>query len=80
MQLLGFLKNVVTFTLSCFPSNRPLGGGEGTSYDGLCGEAPLEKGIFFSLQVYERVEISLAEVIKGVGKSAIWVFNRAQKG
>ena len=46
----------------------------------VCGEAPLEKGIFFSLQVYERVEISLAEVIKGVGKSAIWVFHRAQKG
>ena len=34
----------------------------GTSYDGLYGEAPREKGIFFSLQVCERVGISLVEV------------------
>lgn len=38
------------------------------------------KKVSFSASRYERVEISLAEVIKGVGKSAIWVFNRAQKG
>ena len=37
-------------------------GGGGTSYDGLYGEAPREKGIFFSLQVCERVGISLVEV------------------
>ena len=50
------------------------------AYDGLCREAPLEKDIFFRLQVYERVEISLAEVIKGVRKSVIWACHRAQKG
>ena len=31
------------------------------------------QGIFFRLQVYERVEISLAEVYERVGKSVIWV-------
>ena len=34
----------------------------GTTYDGLYGEAPPERGIFFRLQVYERVGISLDEV------------------
>ena len=38
------------------------GGGGGTSYDGLYWEAPREKGIFFSLQVCERVGILLVEV------------------
>ena len=37
-------------------------------------------GIFFRLQVYERVRISLVEVYKRVEKSVIWVFERAQKG
>ena len=37
-------------------------GVEGTPYDGLYGEAPPERGIFFRLQVYERVGISLDEV------------------
>ena len=32
-----------------------------TPYDGLYGEAPPERGIFFRLQVYERVGISLDE-------------------
>ena len=36
----------------------------GTPYDGLYGEAPPERGIFFRLQVYERVGISLDEVYK----------------
>ena len=57
----------------------PAGGG-GTPYDGLYGEAPPERGIFFRLQVYERVGISLVEVYKRVGKSVIWVCKRAQKG
>ena len=35
---------------------------EGAPYDGLYGEAPPERGIFFRLQVYERVGISLDEV------------------
>ena len=46
------------------------GGGEGgTPYSGLYGEAPLERGTFLRLQVYERVGISQVEVYKGVGKS-----------
>ena len=52
----------------------------GTPYDDLSGEAPPESGIFFSLQVYERVGISLVKVYKKVGKSVIWVCIRAQKG
>ena len=35
---------------------------EGTPYDSLYVEAPLERGIFFRPQVYERI-----------GKSVIWV-------
>ena len=42
--------------------------GRGTTYVGLYGEAPPERGIFFRLQVYERVEISLVDVSKRVGK------------
>ena len=54
--------------------------GEGSPYNGLYGEALPERGIFFKLQVYERVGISLVEVYKRVGKSVIWVCERAQKG
>ena len=32
---------------------------EGNHYDGLYGEALPERGTFFTLEVYERVEISL---------------------
>ena len=56
----------------------PPPGGEGTSYDGLCREASPERGIFFRLLVNERVGILLAEVYKRVGKSVIWVCERAQ--
>ena len=38
----------------------------GTPYDGLYGEVPPERSIFFRLQVYERVGISLDEVSKRV--------------
>ena len=44
---------------------RSPGRGEGTTYDGLYGEAPPERGIFFRPQVYERVGISLVEYING---------------
>ena len=54
-------------------------GGGGTPYNGLYGEAPPKRGIFFRLQVYERVGISLVEVYKRVGKSVIWVCDRAQR-
>ena len=33
-----------------------------TPYNGLYGEAPLERGTFFRLEVYKRVGISRAEV------------------
>ena len=46
----------------------------GTPYDSLYGEAPPERGIFFRLQVYERVGISLVGVCKRGGKSVIWVY------
>ena len=36
-------------------------GAGGPLYDSIYVEAPHERGIFFRLQVYERVEISLAE-------------------
>ena len=42
-------------------------------------EAQPDRGIFFGLQVYERVGISLVEVYKRMGKSVIWVCEKAQK-
>ena len=33
----------------------------------LCGEAQRKRGVFFRLQVYKRVGISLVEVYKRVG-------------
>ena len=42
-------------------------GGGGSFYDSLYREAPPERGIFSSLQAYERV-----------GKFVIWVCKRAQ--
>ena len=47
------------------------GGGVGTPYIGLYGEAPSERDTFFRLQVYERVGISRPEVYESVGKSVI---------
>jgi len=52
-------------------------GGGGTPYGGLYREASPERSIFFRLQVYERVGISLVEVYERVGNS---VCERAQKG
>ena len=49
----------------------------GTPYNGLYGEAPLDRGIFVRLQVYERVGISLDAVYERVRKSVNWVFERA---
>ena len=51
----------------------------GTPHDGLYGEAQPERGNFFRLLVCERVGTTLAEVYKRVGKSVIWVCERAQK-
>ena len=44
------------------------GGGGGTPYNGLYGEAPPERSTFFRLQVYKRVGISQVEEHKRVGK------------
>ena len=55
------------------------GGGVGgnTSYNGLNGEAPPARGIFFRLhKVYERVGISLTVLDERVGKSVISVVRR----
>ena len=51
----------------------------GIPYNGLYGEAAPERGIFFRLQVYERVGNLLGEVHKRVEESAIWVSEKAQK-
>ena len=50
---------------------KPGGGGGGTPYNGLYGEAPPGKGTFFRPQVYERVGISQNEVYKRVRKLVI---------
>ena len=59
------------------------GGGGGLlhtmPYRDLYGEAPPERGIFFRLQVYERVGISLVEVYIRIGKSVVWVCERAKR-
>ena len=54
--------------LVCNHVTSPGRGGGGTPYVGLYEEAPPERGIFSRLQVYERV-----------GKSVIWVCEKAQK-
>ena len=53
--------------------------GGGTPYNGLYGEAPLDRDTFFRLQVYERVEILLITVYERVGKSVNWVCERVQR-
>ena len=54
MMMVNFLKPVV----------RAGGGGRGTPYDGHKGRLHPKGGIFFKLQVYERVGISLVEEYK----------------
>ena len=50
-----------------------------TPFNGLNGEAAHERGTFFRLQVYESVGILLVVVYERVGKSVIWVCERAQR-
>ena len=69
--------STVSFT-SLVGSSYQLPGGD-NAYDGLYGQAPPEKGTFFRLQVYERGGISLGEVHKRLGKSVLWVCERAQR-
>ena len=56
-----------------------VGGGGGTPYQGLYGEALPKRGIFFRLQVYKRVGILLVGVNERAGKCLIWVCERAQR-
>ena len=55
------------------------GGGGAAPYNGLYGEATPENGIFFRLQVYERVGTLLVEVYEREGKSVMRVCERAQR-
>ena len=59
---------------------REGGGGGVLPMMAYSGRLRPKRGIFFSLQVYERVGISLVEVYKRLGKSVILVCKRAQKG
>ena len=51
----------------CVAESRDTISPGGAPYDGLYREAPPEMGIFFRLQVYEGVGISLNEVYKRLG-------------
>lgn len=56
------------------------GGGEGSSYDGLYGEAPLERDIFLRLHVYERrVGISLVDKKGNLSLGYVKVPKRANR-
>ena len=59
-----------------WPGGGVLGG---TPYHGLYREVPPERGVLFRLQVYERVEISLDEVHKRVGKSEFYGLKKSRK-
>ena len=65
-------------TVGFFPQNRKRVAQE--SYAASYGEAPPKRGTFLRLCVYERVEISLAEMFKRVRKSVNSVCKKAQKG
>ena len=56
-----------SFTSLVGSSYKLPGRGGGTPYDGLYGQAPPERGIFFRLHVYERGGISLVRYIKDQG-------------
>ena len=68
---LQYKKNY-TYKVTLLKSNLRLhpGGGGGTPYIGLYGEALPKRGTFFRLQVYKGVGISQVEVYKRVGQSA----------
>ena len=58
--------------------NKHSGVPRGTPYNGQYGEAPSQRGIFYTLQVYERVEISRIEVYERVEISRIEVYKRVE--
>ena len=52
---------------------------EGTPYDSLYWDPSPDRGVFFRLQMHERVGISLVEVYKRVEKYVIWTSKRGTK-
>ena len=56
-----------------------VGGGVGTPYNGLYGEAPTERGTFFMLQVYERVGLLLVLFLAERFSLGVPVFPSLQK-
>ena len=59
--------HVPIMSISSLPFAIYARGGGRTPYDGLYGEAPPERGIFFRPQVYKSVGVSLVEVDKCQG-------------
>ena len=64
---------------NCVPTPLPGEGEEVTPYNGLYGEAPPQRGTFFSLQVNEMLGISLVEVYECVGKYVISSVKRLKR-
>ena len=62
---------LIYHTITCSSGRWVGGGGRSIPYNGQYGEAPSERGTFFTFQVYKRVGISQVEVYKRVGKSVI---------
>ena len=85
MKLVCFLfsisrRLVLFFYHTAFYLDAQTRRGGGTPSNSLYEEGPPERGTFFRLQVYDRVEILLFEVYGRVGRSVIWVCERALKG
>ena len=74
---------LIIFICTCEPCNcvptPPPRGGEVTPFNGLYGEAPPQRGTFFSLQVNEILGISIVEVYECVGKYAILSVKRLKR-
>ena len=84
MKLVCFLfsisrRLVLFFYHTAFYLDAQTRRGGGTPSNSLYEEGPPERGTFFRLQVYDRVEILLFEVYGRVGRSVIWVCERAQR-
>ena len=78
---LQLMSKPVTIKLTQVNNRNRLENQGDSPYNGLYGEAPPERGIFFMASgQYERVGILLVEVYERVAKSVIWVCKRARKG
>ena len=78
-NLKGWKTSFIPLTPFSPETEYSLRGGGGTPYNGLYGEAPPERSIFFRLQVYKRVGTLLVEVYERAGKSVVPVCERAQR-